>query len=184
MQFSTEVANLAKLLRAKPSDDLLMGIKIEQDRIGKSPYLVVVNQNEFDIDGMSDFLYLMDSFNSQDEAEQYAEQLSRDILEKQLAEDNYGTPWALESTGQAPYLAQPKVKTISKQRVLFDRSFKTVSGEFDRRYTIVRVIGPFEGNVVNPDLADLLNANDELRYYFYRVAEAIDKPDRKQSPYK
>ena len=136
------------------------------------------------MDGMCDFVYLIDSFKTQEEAEQLAGQISREILEKQLAEDNYGTPWVLESTGVAPYLPQPKVKTISKQRVLFDRAFKTVSGEFDRRYTIVRVLGPFDGNVVSPVLVDLLNANDELGSYFYRVAEAIDKPDRKPSPYK
>ena len=184
MKFPNDVTNLARLLRTEPSDDLMVGIKIEQDRLGKFPYLIVVNQNEFDIDGMCDFLYLIDSLNTQEEAELLAEQLSREILDQQLAEDNYGTPWLLESTGVAPYLPQPKVKTISKQRVLFDRSFKTVSGEFDRRYTIVRVLGPFDGNVVSPELVDLLNANDELRYYFYRVAEAIDKPDRKPSPYK
>jgi hypothetical protein len=184
MKFPDEVTNLGKLLQDTPPDELLVGIKLEQDRLSKFPYLVVVNQNEFDMDGMCDFLYLIDSFKSQDEAELLAEQVSREILEKQLAEDNYGKPWVLESTGVAPYLPQPKVKTISKQRVLFDRAFKTVSGEFDRRYTIVRVIGPFDGNVVSPDLVDLLNANDELRSYFYRIAETVDKPDRRPTPYK
>ncbi len=58
MNFSDEIISLGKSLSSNgaqyKSNELFQGIKNEQIRLGKNPFIVVVNINSFDMDGLTD----------------------------------------------------------------------------------------------------------------------------------
>jgi len=170
-KFDDDVSDLAAYIYCgEPSykaEELIKGIKRERDRLGQNPYVVVINTNEFDIDGTYDTVSLIKSYRTQDEGEVAANQLATSLLSQGLK----NTEWKLESEGNAPYLQQPNDgKTLRAERSLFDRSFKIVSGTYDRKYVVIRVLGPFKDYVVGKPLVDLLNVNSELLSYFREIS--------------
>ena len=169
-KFDDAVIDLATYIYGgEPSfkaNELIKGIKRERVRLGQNPYVVVINTNEFDIDGAYDTVSLIESYRAQDEAEIAANQLATSLLSQELK----NTEWKLESEGNAPYLQQPNDgKTLRAERSLFDRSFKVVSGIYDRKYVVIRVLGPFKDYVVGKPLVDLLNVKSELLSYFQEI---------------
>jgi len=176
MNFSDEIINLGKSLSKNgaqyKAQELFHGIKHEQIRLGKNQFIVVVNINSFDIDGLTDYVFLMDSFLAQDEAQVYAKNLSENLLEYQLKQDIFGYPWILESEDSTPYLPQPNPASSFKTLLL--KSFKTVSGEFNRKYVVTRVMKSDGNLLVEQSLFEAINSNSELWSYFVGVGEAGD----------
>lgn len=159
-------------------DELLSGLNAERDRLGSRPFLILVHQHVFDYDGLTEYVYLMDTFDTQREAEAAADDLSQRVLAVEVGAGKYGKTWGLESESNSPYLPKPGVKT--GVRPLFDRAFKVRGGDYDTRHTSVRVVGPFSGVVVDLDLLEFVNAKHELWSYFVDVGESVmhNKPRR------
>ncbi len=185
MNFSDEIISLGKSLSSNgaqyKSNELFQGIKNEQIRLGKNPFIVVVNINSFDMDGLTDYVFLMNSFSSQDEAQAYAKKLSSDLLEYQIKQDSFGRPWILESEGASPYL--PKPNSTSSFNTLLTKSFKTVSGEFDRKYVVTRVMKSDGNLLVGQTLFETINSNSELWSYFVGVGESTNGKHERPTPY-
>jgi hypothetical protein len=75
-----ELVAIAKRLRNQPIevidryghlDELLRAIQLERERLADRPFLVVLLQYEFNIDGGYDWVYLLESFDSQAQAVLY-----------------------------------------------------------------------------------------------------------------
>lgn len=186
MNFSDEIISLGKALSAGgaqyKANELFQGIKNEQVRLGKNPFVVVVNINSFDMDGLTDFVFLTDSFPSKDAAVAYAHNLSNALLEFQLKQDNWGQPWMLvESDNATPYLPSPKPNCPFK--VTYFEAFKAVSGEFDRKYVITRVIETDGSMVVGQALLDIINSDSEFWSYFVGVGESTSGKRERPTPF-
>ena len=185
MTFTDEIISLGKSLSPSlhyKAKELFQGIKNEQVRLGKNPFIVVVSINSFDMDGLTDYVFLMDSFTNQDSAVTYAQTLSKDLLEFQLKQqDIFGRAWTLESEGVSPYL--PKPNPISYFTTVLYTSFKTFSGEFDRKYVITRVLKSDGNLIVGQSLFDAINSNSELWSYFVGVGESTDGKHERPIPY-
>ena len=185
MNFSDEIISLGKCLSAGgaqfKAEELFQGIKNEQIRLGRNPFIVVVNINSFDMDGLTDYVFLMNSYTNQDDAVTYAQTLLSDLLEYQLKQDNFGSPWLLESEDITPYLTKPKPDCAFT--TLLCKSFKTVSSEFDRKYVITRVMKSDGNALVGQPLFDAINSNSELWSYFVGVGESTDGKRERPTPY-
>lgn len=185
MSYSDEIISLGKYLSAGgaqyKAEELFQGIKNEQVRLGRNPFIVVVNINSFDMDGLTDFVFLMNSFTNKDDAVTYAQNLLNDLLEYQLKQDNLGSPWLLESEGITPYLPEPNPDCAFT--TLLCKSFKTVSSEFDRKYVITRVMKSDGNALVGQSLFDAINSNSELWSYFVGIGESTDGIRERPTPF-
>lgn len=186
MKFSDEIIELGKSLSSGEAnykaEELFQGIKNEQIRLGKNPFVVVVNINSFDMDGLTDYVFLTDSFPAEDAAVAYANNLSNALLEYQLKQDIFGRPWVLvDSQSEAPYLAQSKPN--SSFETLFSKTFKTISGEFDRKYVITRAIQTNGNMIVGQPLFDVINGDFELWSYFVKIGESINGKQERPTPF-
>ena len=183
--FSDEIITLGQSLSSGgaqyKANELFQGIKNEQFRLGKNPFVVVVNVNSFDMDGLTDFVFLMDSFSNQDAAEAYARNLSKALLEYKLKQAVFDQPWKLGSQGSTPYLPPPKPTT--GHEVVYSDSFKVFSGEFDREYMTTRVLKSNGGTLVQQPLFDTINSNFELWNYFVGVGESTDGKHQRPTPF-
>lgn len=186
MKFSDEIVALGKGLSSGganyKAEELFQGIKNEQVRLGKNPFVIVVNVNSFDMDGLTDYVFLADSFPAEDAAAAYANNLLNALLEYQLKQDIFGRPWVLvDSQGVTPYLPQSKSNTSFE--TIFSKSFKTVSGEFDRKYVITRVMRTDGNAVVGQPLFDAINSDSELWSYFVGIGESINGKQECPTPF-
>lgn len=185
MNFTNDITSLGNSLSSGgakyKANELFQGIKNEQIRLGKNPFVVVVNINSFDLDGLTDFVYLMDSFSNQNAAEAYAQNLSEALLEFKLKQDLFGRPWELESQGSMPYLSSSR--SSSAYEITHSDSFKIISGEFDREYVITRVLKSNGGLIVQQSLFDTINSNPELWSYFVGVGESTGGNQERPSPF-
>jgi hypothetical protein len=185
MKFSDEIISLGKGLSKNgaqyKAEELFQGLKNEQIRLGKNPFIVIVNINSFDMDGLTDYVFLMDSFPEKDGALAYANKLSIDLLEYQLKQDILGRPWMFESEDSSPYL--PKPNSASSFQTLLTKTFKTVSGEFDRKYVTIRVMKSNGNLLVEQPLFDTINSNFELWSYFVGVGESTDSKRERPTPF-
>lgn len=185
MSFSNEIISLGKNLSAGDAQykaqELFQGLTSEQVRLGDGPFLVVVNINSFDMDGLTDYVFLMNSFSMEKEARDYAMTLSNDLLSYQLKQDIFGRPWILESEGSSPYLPRPN--PASPFVTLLCKSFKTVSGEFDRKYVITRVMKSDGGPIVGQPMLESINSNFELWSYFVGIGDSIREKQLRPTPF-
>lgn len=191
-----ELLKLAGLLSSSPigphtykRDEVLAGLDAERSRLGKRKYAVVLFQEEYDMDGVTDYLYLLDSFDDKSEAVAYVETNSQNLLAAQTAQpDSRGNQWLLESKGNVkmlPIVRSGSWKVESKKdqksnpkgnhklQTLHDRTYKIRASGFDTKYNCFRVIGPFSDFVVSKKLFDLINSKQELWWHFVEVGEAI-----------
>ncbi len=185
MSFSEEITRLGENLSLGGAqykrDELLQGIKNEKIRLGKNPFIVLVNINSFDMDGLTDYVFLIDSFKNEDDAIATAKNLLNSLLEYQLKQDNFGDRWKLDSKNSTPYLSNPKPNNLFE--TVFSGAFYTVSGEFDRKYVITRVMKTTGGDVVGQPLFDAINSDQELWSYFVRVGESTAENQNRPTPF-
>lgn len=178
-----EVLTLADLVSARPltstsyrRDDLLTGIDSERKRLGARGFLVSLHQQEFDIDGLTEYVFLLESFDSELEAKEFAKQRGLALLQQQTSQ----RPWGLEQEGQMHFLPKPIEPT--ELRALCSWTHKVRGGTYDTKYACVRAIGPFNKEIVGADLFRFLNADRELWSYFVDVGEAIRTDTKPPQP--
>ena len=179
------ISELVELLSSTPAgkprykeDALICGLNGERTRLGSRPFLILVHQHIFDQDGLTEYVYLVDTFISQAEAERAVETLNSELLSVETGEDRYGAVWLKESEGSCPCL--PKPTSAASVSSLFERAFKVRASPYDTRYTSIRVVGPFSTPVVDVDLIEFANAKFALWSYFVGIGEA--KLHQKQRP--
>ncbi len=170
--------NLSANLTGHPSgkseyeaEALTRGLEIESGRLGSRRFIVVVNQDVFDLDGLTQYVYLMESFDVQRDAEAYAERLKATLMRRQCTRDESSrNTWLLESEGEIRSMPNPKLST--SLRPLYDRTYKLRASPFDTKYTCVRVVGPFMGPIIDLPLFEFINARFELWSYFVDVGRS------------
>ena len=198
-----ELTRLAGLLSGSPIgpdsyklDELLAGLDTERSRLGRRRFAVVLYRQVFDLDGLTDYVFLLDSFDTQSEAIACVESSARDLLSTQTVQANsWGQRWALESEGDVRSLPNARAglwaleseedmgsvpNSTGKRllRTLHDRTYKLRASGFDMQYNCFRAIGPFADFVVGDQLFEFLNSpflnsRHELWSYFVKVGEAV-----------
>ena len=170
-------------------DELLAGLKAERSRLGKRKYVVVLYQQDFDMDGLTDYIYLLDSFDDRSEAIAFVDSNARNLLAVQTAQpDSGGYRWFLERKGGVRIL--PNVRSGSwkiestkdlqsnpranrKLHTRHARTYKIRATQLDTKYNCFCVIGPFADFVVCKKLFDFIDSKSELWWHFVEVGEAI-----------
>lgn len=179
-----ELIRLAGLLFSHPIsedsyklDPSLIGLAAERKRLGERKFLVILNQKVYDIDGLTDYVYLLDSFDSQLDATTYIETSAKALCERQTAgPDKYGDNWCLESEGEIMFMSQPKSPNWAHPiRVICDRTYKLRAGTYDTKYSCFRAIGPFHGEIISDQLFSFINEPFELGSFFVDVGHATMK---------
>lgn len=179
-----ELIRLAGLLSARPIsedsyklDELLTGLKAERKRLGQRKVLAVLIQKDFDLDGLTDWIFPLKSFDAQAEAEEYIKSRSASLYALQIADvSQYGKTWVLESKDEIPFMTAPESSGwASNIRVLYDQTYKIRATSYDTKYNCFRAIGPFAAEVVSDALFSFINQPSELWSYFVDVGEAIKK---------
>lgn len=173
-----ELMRLAELLSSHPMgpdsyklDELLTGLDIERSRLGQGKFAVVLYQNFFDIDGLTDYVFILDSFDTESEAIAYVKFNACDLLASQITEpDSLGAGWVVESESDHPYL--PKPAGTQALRTLYDQTYKLRAGPYDTKYNCFRVIGPFSDYVICDELFEFVNSQFVLWHYFVNVGQA------------
>ncbi|CAN5477946.1 hypothetical protein BH20ACI3_BH20ACI3_02090 [soil metagenome] len=178
MRATKQLVKLAGLLSRSPispdnhqHDELLAGLDAERKRLGQRRFAVVLNQQVYDYDGLTDYFFLIHGFDTQGKAMKCVDSEARELLALQLAQKLYDQPWVLESEGDMWALPKPKPKDFL--RALYDRTYKLRAGPYDTKYTCFRVIGPFDKWIVSQELFDFLNCQWELCHYFMQVGDAL-----------
>jgi hypothetical protein len=162
-------------------EELLVGLGSERLRLGRRPFLVTLYQNDFDYDGLTANVFLMESFDSQAEAIAFTESSALKLLKAQTSgPDSMRKTWGLESEGKI--FALPEPGENSGLRVVFDKTYKLRASEYDTIYNCFRVIGPFSDFIVCDKLFDFLNCQSELWRYFVGVGGSIRSGDLPRMP--
>ena len=150
-------------------EQLVAGVEVEHGRLGTQPYLVVLNGQGFDYDGLTESVRLLDSHASQAEAEESAKLHARREVAAQLAvESSASRRWHVESEEPSPYILEPRAGT--EVRTLLRCSAKLRASDYDTMYITVRVVGPFRSGPIDAQLVDFLGAT-ELKRYFVEVGK-------------
>jgi hypothetical protein len=187
----SELISLAGLLSSRPItedsyklNELLVGLAKERKCLGSRKYLVVLNQSEIDIDGLTNWIFLYESFASKIEAIESLDLSANAFYEKQTAgPDEQNNHWRLESENEPPFLSAPKGLDLDYSlEVIHEKSYKLRATIYDTIYNSFRVLGPFRGEVVSKQLFSFLNDQFGLWSYFVDVGEAEMKGPPSRAP--
>jgi hypothetical protein len=145
-------------------------------------WIVLVYQNECDYDGLSDSLYLDDSFASEAEAVQAAKALPTELLKVfesgATGWGGRGMRWSLVGEVRELQVVQP----AGDVREAYRCGFTVRGGQFDRKRPVISVVGPFAGELVDRPLADFVDRGD-LCMYLWSVGRAKRSGGERPRPY-
>jgi hypothetical protein len=175
----TTLLKLAAMLTHQPLDppgflveELIAGLGSERLRLGQRPFVVTLLQNDFDVDGLTSNVFLLESFDTQANAMRFTDSRALQLLEVQISgPDSRKNEWKIDSFGKMYPLPEPKPHNML--RTVYDSTYKIWANELDRIYNCFRVIGYLTEEVVSDRLFDFLNCDMELWHYFVAVGESI-----------
>lgn len=164
-------------------DELVEGVALEQHRLAARAYAVVLWQQVFDYDGLTDWLFLREAFDELAEARSFA-----DSWLASVQHDIETTPrrasqqaWREDATRSGRFV--PGVSAHSSLRVEAERLIALTGGPYDRVYLRARVLGRFPALIVGRELFDALaDSRHELWSYFVDVGEAQRSGRGRRSP--
>lgn len=183
----SRLGQLARLLGLTTKDereaDTLVAMLLEDGRLGRRPYLLLAEQASFDYDGLTTWIYLLESFESEIDAVIRATKVRGKLLVRYLRRRHAsGGRWMFESEGvpvappfplkgDGPTQPAPGETPI---RCLCAQSFKVrdLDDEFHRDQITLRVVGPFPGEIIGPELVQVIPSRQDLRSYFDEIARA------------
>lgn len=175
---STSCELVARLLSSRSTwaadyrDLLVAGVAVERDRLGTRPYVLVLNEQEFDYEGLSESVCLLESHLSRVEAEDSAPGHVRQRVATLMAVDpSSSRRWHMESEERSPYLLEPKIPT--EARTVAQCSAKLRASAYDIVYLTVRVVGPFSNGPVDGELVDFLGATWALQRHFIEAGKRV-----------
>jgi hypothetical protein len=96
------------------------GLQAERKRLGGNPYVVVASRHQYDYDGLTQYVDLVEAFPSQELALAFAHQASKTALVKALDMPTYGSYKWHQVDGWSEYFnrcKQPQVHVIGSERL-------------------------------------------------------------------
>ena len=109
-------------------DRLLKGLERERWRLGSRRYLTVLWKHEFDIDGLTDWIYLGKSFRSLDDAKRHAAQELAVLKDAHLS-SAWGS-WVVDPERESHFLPQAEALLSDADWRAIDRAFATAPDPF------------------------------------------------------
>ena len=163
----TPLEDLADLI-AGPAryglDSLVRDLDIERQRLGVKPYLTAFWISDLGYDGFTDWIRLGASYTDVDEAIIRADQWVDSIKNQYLKEAR--ADWVVDpDDGLSPTVPVGKGVDIH-----YRNSLGLAGGAYNHIYLCARVLGPFQGWIVDRPLVDFFaKTKDELRSYLLDV---------------
>lgn len=163
-------------------DELVSGIAIEQQRLAARPYATILWQRVLDFEGLTDWLYLGNSF---DDAARASAFISAQIDELRTLHTRPNSTerlqWRADPTWKGPTC--PAATARQPLSNLAEQSLILIGDEYNRIYYRAQVLGSFPGNVVGSELfAAVGGSRQELWAYLVAAGEAHATLRERPSP--
>ena len=185
------ISEMSSLLAIAPDgkhyykeEEFLHGLETERMRLSTRSFLVVVYVHEFDMDGLTEYLYLIESYDSLSQAKQAASELNIELKKSELKkteDENLGR--ILKSEGNfrlLPFSFNDKgISILDKYAFMTGDKYDN----FHNKHTTILVVGPFDGFVVDAQLINLFKNKSDVNNYFTYVGEALLKNKTPPNPY-
>ena len=151
--------------------DLLEGMRREQQRLDGKRFLVSLFRQEYDIDGLTEYINLIEGFNDLNEAKEFADREASDPSDlSEAAKD-----WPLvecDTLGRLSRIRPP----VSNIEQVYYRGFKVDGGWCTSAYFHFEVLKIPTDSVITEALFDYLNCEAELTHYFIEIGKRFRKP--------
>jgi hypothetical protein len=164
----TPIETLASLIQSPDRygfEWVVKGLRAERDRLGSAPYLTTFWISDMGYDGFTDSIGLGDSYTNSSEAIAHSDNWLSS------ARDGY-----LQS-GRASWTIEPEKGLSPTLRIgegvgiYYQKSLGLAGGRYDHVYLCARVLGPFQGWIVEKPLMDFFaETKNELRSFLMEVS--------------
>lgn len=163
-------------------DHLVEGIRIEQERLRNRSHLLVLWHQELDYDGLTDWVFFEDGFDTVDAARHAAVHLLSDLRDAYTSLTfQHHKPFREDPTRQG--LAMPKYPRDHAIHVQDERTLYLTADGYHRHTFRTRVLGPFIGSIIAPPLFEALSdSRQELWSFFADVGESSTAGKSRRSP--
>lgn len=176
---TSDLLNLASRIYGRPVsrdshklDELLAGLRSEQYRLGKHKYAVILEQKDYEYDGLVEMVKLISGFNTQKDASKCVDISAQKLLDTTTSRiDPDGNHWKLELTSEVPNLFNPLPNC--PLHTIHEKAYKVVADSYTSRYIRFRAIGPFDAFIVGNLLFDFINPPYLLMNHFRNVGESL-----------
>ncbi len=152
-------------------DALTRGIEREKSRLSGLSFLTLTFRQEYDYDGLTENLQLLEGFSDEATAVHYVEQLTEQALSASLAVPSYGNyRWRHDpSRDNECFKAKHESSLV---RCVYLRSFKVLNDSgYDSKYFQFEVVCVDYPSVFGPDLLTYYDAEPEWVAYFISKGE-------------
>ncbi len=152
-------------------DALTRGIESEESRLCNSSFLTLTFRQEYDYDGLMEYLELLEGFSDEATAIQYVEQVTAQNLSASLAEPGYGNyRWRHDASRDDERFKTNRESPLVRCRHL--RSFKILNDSgYDSKYVQFEVLCVNPAAVLGPELFAYYDAESEWVGYFISRGE-------------
>jgi hypothetical protein len=152
-------------------DALTHGIERERIRLFGLSFLTLTFRQEYDYDGLTEYLHLLEGFSDEATAIHYVEQLTEQTLSASLAEPSYGNyKWRHDTSRDNERFKAKHESSLVRCRHL--TSFKILNDSgYDSKYFQFEVLRVNHPAVLGPDLFTYYDAESEWVAYFISKGE-------------
>jgi len=142
-------------------DEMIAGLRQETERLEGKRFLVTQFRQEYDIDGLTEYLDSIEGFNDQSQAREYTlGELDR------LSKSDSGSNWGITETDTIHGISNIRKPSAGIKRVFY-RGFKMSDGSgFNSLYRHFEVLEVSANPVVGEALFKYLNCQQEFINYF------------------
>ena len=147
-------------------DALTRGIERERTRLFGLSFLTLKFRQEYDYDGLMEYLELLEGFSDEATAIHYVDQLTEQTLSASLAEPSYGDyKWRHDASRDNERVKAKHESSLV--RCIHLRSFRiTLDSGYDIKYFQFEVLCVNYPAVLGPDLFSYYDAESEWVDYF------------------
>lgn len=144
---------------------LKRGIERERIRLSGSSFLTLTFRQEYDLEGLTQYLQLLQGFSDEATAIHYVERLAEQNLSASLAEPSYGKyKWRHDASRDNKRLKAQHESSLVQ--CLYLRSFEVLDGSgYDSKGFQVEVLRVNHLAVLGPDLFTYLDAENQWVCY-------------------
>lgn len=149
----------------KAFEKLCRGKELENDRLKKTPYIVLVFKREYDYDGLSESIDLIERFSEKTEAIHFADSYCLKQMEISITKSSYGNnKWRVVSESENERF----VSGFTNENVncIYLRSNKVKDGSgYNSLYLQVEVLSVNTSEIIGPQLFSYLQTEWEWVNY-------------------